>query len=50
MPLTNLGYKMKGLNHTLTNHRQALSMSASINPQYLDGHDALLEAALNLQS
>ena len=50
MPLTNLGYKMKGLNRTLTDHGQVLSMSMSTNPQYLGSHDALLEATLDLQS
>ena len=48
MPLIDLGYKTKGLNHTLTDHGQVLSMSTSTNPQYLGGHDALLEAALDL--
>ena len=41
---------MKGLNHTLTDHEQVLSMSTSTNSQYLDYHDALLEATLDLQS
>ena len=48
MPLINLGYKMKRLNRMLTDHGQALSMSMSTNPQYLDDHDALLEVALDL--
>ena len=50
MPLNDLGYKMKGLNRMLTNHGQVLLLSTSTNPQYMDGHDALLEASLDLQS
>ena len=50
MPLTDLGYKMKGLNYTLTDHGQELSMSMLTNPQYFSSHDALLEVALDLQS
>ena len=48
--MTNLGYKLKGLNHTLSDPEQVLLMSMSTNPQYLGGHDALLETALDLQS
>ena len=49
MPLIDLRYKTKGLYHMLIDHEHVLSMSTLTNPQYLDGHDALLEAALDLQ-